>query len=302
MPELPEVQTTVNGLESAVRGLSITGVWTNYKSSFHDGKDNIKNPAFFEKFQKQTIGRKIEHATRRGKNILIHLSGGHSILIHMKMTGHLMYGKYNKQADEWRAVEKGPLQDSFNQFIRLAFSLSNGKTLVLSDVRRFAKVTIFETDKLTNHPDLAELGPEPLDPRFTFPVFLNQLKKRPGNKIKACLLNQEIVAGIGNIYSDEILWAAGIHPESIVANIPSSSFKKLFSETKKILRNGLKKGGDSLSDYRNIYGEKGNFQKFHRAYQKTGKPCLKKGCSGIIVRKKIAGRSTHFCPIHQKKF
>src|SRR3989344_4741272 len=146
MPELPEVQTTVSGLNRTVVGLKILDVWTNYNSPFHANKDNIKNPKFFREFKKKTIGQKILKAERRAKNILIHLSSNQTILIHMKMTGHLLYGQYkhDKKNDKWAPSVNGPLGDSFNSFIRLVFSLSNGKHLALSDMRRFAKATTID--------------------------------------------------------------------------------------------------------------------------------------------------------------
>jgi formamidopyrimidine-DNA glycosylase len=302
MPELPEVQTTVNGLNKTVRGHTIIDVWTSYNSAYHAGKDNIKDPKFFKVFKKAVVGEKILRAERRAKNILIHLSGGKVILIHMKMTGHIMYGKYKLEKDTWKPLEKGPLQDSFNAFLRLVFTLNTSKQLVLSDMRKFAKVTLVKESELEKCLHLEHLGPEPLEPEFKISNFKSQLLKKPKGKVKQVLLDQSLISGIGNIYSDEMLWRAGVHPESKVEAIPDKEMSGMFKAMKEVLKKGIDFGGDSMSDYRNIKGEKGEFQEHHRAYRRTGTKCTKRGCPGTIERKVVGGRSAHFCSVHQKLF
>lgn len=309
MPELPEVQTTVNGIKKLCKNHTIKDIWTDYNSAFHASKDNIKNPLFFEIFKKTVTGSKISDATRRGKNVLIHLSNGKTILVHMKMTGHIMYGKYRfdtgKKKDPWTPVESdGPLSDPFNRFIHFVLTLSNEKhqlhQLVLSDMRKFAKVTLLDTDSLEASPDLKDIGPEPLESDFTLNKFKERIHLRPNGKIKQVLMDLSIISGIGNIYSDEILWRAGLHPEEKVTTIPEEKLKLMYKAMKEVLERGIDFGGDSMSDYRNIHGERGKFQDHHEAYRRTGKPCRKKGCGGTIIKKKIAGRSAHFCDTHQK--
>ena len=302
MPELPEVQTTVDGLNAEVKGLYISDVWTSYNSPFHHGKGNIKNPKYFLEFKKSVIGNKITSAERRGKNILIHLSNQKTILAHMKMTGHFMYGKYEEVKSGWQPTEKtGALADPFNRHVRLLFSFSNKHHLAFADTRKFAKVFIFDVSEREKIADLAILGPEPLDKKFTFNVMKKQLMLREKWKIKQALLDQEIIAGIGNIYSDEMLWMANIHPLSIVSKIPDTQMRKLYKSMRDALKKGLDFGGDSTSDYRNIYGEPGKFQHKHNVYRRKGQSCFKKD-GGIIERKIIGGRSAHFCPKHQKMY
>jgi len=304
LPELPEVQTTVDGINKYVRGLSVRDVWTGYKSAYHTGKDNIKDPKYFKFFKKEIIGKKIEKASRRAKNVLIHLSDRETILIHMKMTGHILYGKYKRvESGEWivdSKKENDPLKDPFNKFIRLAFTLSNGKHLVLSDMRRFAKITFIKNDGKEISRHLANLGPEPLEKNFTFKLFQERILKRQNGKIKIVLMDQSLIAGIGNIYSDEILWRAGVHPETRVSNISKDKLILIFKAIKDTLKKGIDFGGDSMSDYRNILGERGKFQEKHEAYRRTGLPCRKKGCGGKIIRKIVGQRSAHFCSTHQK--
>lgn len=346
MPELPEVQTTVNGLNAKVKGLVIRDAWTDYRSPHHAGKDNIKNPDFFAKFRDSIIGARIIGARRRAKNILIDLAPtqrkdgkksviieSKTILIHMKMTGHVMFGEYvfdkkietAKGSDPWKASDrdpKNPLNDSFNRFIHFVLTLGKesdvaGKDsgdeiqLVLSDMRKFGKVTLIPTAQTLyggeTHPDLSHLGPEPLDEKFTFAVFDKQLSKRPHAPIKQALMDQTLIAGVGNIYSDEILWRASVHPKSPYGKIPADIRKDMYKATKEMLRKGIDFGGDSMSDYRNIDGLPGEFQGQHKAYRRTGKPCGKTVlfngekvmCNGIIKRIVVGGRSTHFCDRHQ---
>jgi formamidopyrimidine-DNA glycosylase len=303
MPELPEVQTTVNGINkvlSAKGGLKITDVWSDYfKNTTSTRTDNIKNKRFFEKFKKELVGEKFINAERKGKNILIHFSNNKTVLIHMKMTGHLLYGPYEWKKDAWISEEKN-LKDPYNQFIHLVFSLSNGNHLVFSDVRKFAKVTLFETHKLSELDDLKVLGPEANDKNLDWKKLKQQLLRRPNWKIKTALMDQSIVAGIGNIYSDEILWASSIHPERLVKNISNTEYKVMLKNFGKILAHSIKLGGDSMSDYRNIYGERGGYQKSHKVYRRAKEKCLRLGCRGVIERKVIGGRSAHFCNTHQK--
>lgn len=310
MPELPEVQTTVNGLREHIVGLKILDVWSNYNSPYFKGSETIKDPVYFKYFKKEVIGSKIIAINRRAKNILIHINKTDRpktekiILVHMKMTGHLLYGRYHfdqkNKKDPWTAIEPAPLKDPFNAHVRFVLSFSNGKCLALSDVRRFAKVTLIETDLAHQSEHLNRIGPEPLEKSFDFGSFEKRLALRPNGKIKQVLMDQSIVAGIGNIYADESLWHAGIHPTMKVSAIKKSQLEKLFQAIKKTLTKGINFGGDSTSDYRNVLGEKGEFHETHHAYQRTGTKCDRVGCKGTIRRMVLGGRATHFCDTHQK--
>ena len=284
MPELPEVQTTVDGINKTVRGRKILDVKTTYNSSYHNGKDNVKNPKFFREFKKRVLGSKILKASRRAKHVLIHLSSRETILVHMKMTGHFVYDRPDYP------------------FTRLYFVLDNKKILSLSDMRKFAKVTLVKTENIEKSLHMEHLGPEPLEKIFDFNTFKSQILKRPKGKIKQVLLDQTLIAGIGNIYGDEILWRGLVNPLSTTGKIPLKNLKLMFKAMKETLTRGIELGGDSMSDYRNIKGERGKFQEHHMAYRQTGKPCKKKGCEGIIQRTMVGMRSAHFCPVHQKLY
>ena len=306
MPELPEVQTTVNGLRKRVIGRRIKAVWSSYNSPYFHGDDNIKDPTYFKTFQKAILGQKIVSVDRRAKNILINLSRGQTILVHMKMTGHLLYGTYRfnpaMTKDPWEPLSPLGLRDPFNRHVRLVFTLDNGHHLALSDMRKFAKVTLLQTETALQSSHLQGLGPEPLDPSFTFEKFRAQLADRPHGKIKLVLMDQTVLSGIGNIYADESLWRAGIHPLSRVAKIPITKQKLLYQAIRKILSAGIDLGGSSTSDYRNIDGEKGTSQEKHHAYRRTGEPCDRRDCSGHLKRITVGSRGTHFCDRHQKLF
>ncbi len=285
MPELPEVQTIITDLKKVLPGLKIADFWSDIPS--------------FRKIRKEVVGKKILKLERKGKNILIVLSENKTLVIHQRMTGHLLYGKWKLQGKEWKSLISGSLlKDPQNRFIHLIFGLSNGKQLALSDLRKFAKVLVWPADKLDQLPEIAKLGPEPLEPSFSPGKFREILKKKSG-KIKVVLMNQEVISGIGNIYSDEILWEAGIHPLARAERLDDNEVKRIFNAIKKVLDKAIKEKGDSMSDYRRPSGEKGHYQEIQNAYHMTGQKC-RKNDGGTIKRMKIGGRSAHFCPVHQK--
>lgn len=296
MPELPEVHTTATILNTLIRGKKIVDAWSDYDSPFYAGKKNIKDPAYFKKFRKEIGGKKIIRVWRRAKNVLIDIEGDSTILIHMKMTGHLLHGKFelDKNKKEWKALEDGPMKDPFNRFIHFVISLSDGNHVAFSDMRKFATVHLI-SDKTALDETFEKLGPEPLDDSFDWKILKARLSRRPNMKIKTALMDQSLVVGIGNIYSDEMLWMSKVHPERTVGTISDAEFKLMTRSAKEVLSKGIDFGGDSMSDYRNPHGLPGEFQMHHNTYRRTGKECSRKGCAGVIQRKVINGRSAHFC-------
>jgi formamidopyrimidine-DNA glycosylase len=308
MPELPEVTTTVNGLKIALKGLSFLDVWTDLSKEkvIKQFENTIKSKKFFTYFKKQIKNQKIINVERRAKNILINLLSGKTILIHLKMTGHIIVGKYvyNKKENKWTPDknERKELHDPYNRFIHAVFPLSNGKAMVFCDSRKFGKITILNTKEANETIHLKNLGPEPLEKTFTFEKFKTRLLLKPNKNIKTVLMDQSIIAGIGNIYSDEMLWLSSINPLSKINKTPNKNLVLLFNAMKKVLNKGIDFGGDSMSDYRDTSGKRGNFQNHHNVYQKKGEHCSKIGCKGVIIRKVLDGRSAHFCATHQKLF
>ncbi len=314
MPELPEVTTTVKGLQKVLPGLRILDVWTDLAKKnqiLAQFKETIKSKTFFDKFKEEIVGAKVLNVERRAKNILINLNNNKTILIHLKMTGHILYGEYTKKIitkdklriTNWIPKAKiGPLHDPYNRFIHVVWTLSNGKQFVMCDSRKFGKVTILDTKEAHNTIHLKNIGPEPLDKNFTFDKFKTRLLMKKVWPMKTILMDQSIIAGIGNIYSDEMLWASGIHPESKATNIPEKILRLLYKKMRDVLNKGIDFGGDSMSDYRDVDGNRGQFQNHHNVYRKKGERCGKKNCKGVIIRKVIGGRSAHFCNVHQKLF
>jgi formamidopyrimidine-DNA glycosylase len=301
MPELPEVHTTASILNTLIISKTIEDVWTDYESPHFHGKENIKDKSYFLKFKKYILNKKITKVWRRAKYILIELDDNSTIVIHMKMTGHLLYGTYffDSKTKEWRTKTPGPLQDPFNRFIHFVLTFTDGTHLAFSDMRKFASV-YFVQDKKTLQSKFEDIGPEPLEKNLTVSILEKQLLKRKNKKIKTALMDQTLISGIGNIYSDEILWSSQINPERTVFSLTKVDFKNIHTYTKKILSKGINFGGDSMSDYRNPYGLPGKFQLEHNAYRRTNKECKRTNCDGKILRKVINGRSAHFCSMCQK--
>ncbi|MDD5639742.1 MAG: bifunctional DNA-formamidopyrimidine glycosylase/DNA-(apurinic or apyrimidinic site) lyase [Candidatus Pacebacteria bacterium] len=293
MPELPEVETTVKGLKREVLNRTFLGLWTDTPKIFH----NI-NP---EDFEQSIKGKKIIDVKRRAKNILIYLSDNSVILIHLKMTGHLLVGEweYAKKEKRWNPLTVGPITDDpYNRFLRVFFCLDDKRKIGLCDARKFAKIELWNQEDIKNKV-FADIGPEPLDNNFSLSDFINLFKKKRKGKIKQILMDQSFIAGIGNIYASEILFEANIHPEEDITMLNEKNIEKIYFSIKDILPKGIDAGGDSFSDYRNIYGEKGKFQNIMKVYGREGKECLI--CGNIIKKIIIATRGTFYCPNCQKK-
>ena len=288
------METVVRDLKKRVLGRRILDVWTDWPKYF-------KPHGSLSVFKRHVLKKRIVGVERRGKNILLHLSDSHLLLIHQKMTGHLLIGKWSfdsaQDKQRWKPVgDSKEMNDPKNGFIRLIFFLDSKKypMLALSDMRRFAKVLCGPKEEILNLPDLKNLGPEAL--QVSFKEFRDRFRNRKG-KIKQVLMDQKLIVGIGNIYSDEILYAAKIHPLSRVEKLKEPNFKILYSAMKRILQKGVKMRGTSSDDFRDTYGKKGNYGKVILMYQRHGKKCQK---GHLIHRIRVAQRSAHFCPICQK--
>lgn len=289
MPELPEVETIVRELRNKVVGLRIIDAWVDWPKT-------LKQAGGIDSFKKQVKGKKILSVRRRAKYIVMDIEGKKTLFIHQKISGHLLYGKWQMANGKWESKIKGPLkEDRQNGYIRFMLMLSNSYQLGLSDLRRFGKVILVDDNKVKDLKEIRDLGPEPLE--ISFNKFEELFAKKKG-RIKQVLMDPVFIAGIGNIYADEILWSSGFHPLSRVENLDKKDLNKIFNSTVKILKKAIKYQGSSVDDYRMPSGEKGKFQDMQNAYQLTGKKCKKKD-GGIIQRLKIGGRSAHFCPKHQ---
>jgi len=290
MPELPEVEVTIRELRKKILKRVFIDLWT-------DTKKLIKRPKNFDVFKKEILKKKITKIERRGKNILFFLDNDKVLLIHQKLTGHLLLGKWKRQDNSWIPLKKGHLEDPANRFIHLIFFLDNGLMLALSDLRKFAKVELWDKRQLMQSKEISKLGIDPLSAEFTLKEFKRRITGAK-RKIKQVLMDQSVIAGIGNIYSDEALFAAAIHPERRANTLSEKEIKKLYWSIKKILKKAIEVGGESISDYRKPDGSKGGFDALRKVYRREGKPCFV--CKTPIKRIKIAQRSSYFCPKCQK--
>ncbi|HHE76646.1 MAG TPA: DNA-formamidopyrimidine glycosylase [Candidatus Parcubacteria bacterium] len=292
MPELPEVETTIRELNKnrafKVLNARFIDVWT-------DSPKLIKKPKSFKFFKEKIKNKKIKKIWRKGKNIVFTLSDNFYLLIHQKLSGHLLAGKWTREDSQWRPKNPKYLKDRVNTYIHLMFFLNNGGMIALSDLRKFAKVELLKRPEIEK--ELSAIGIDPLEKGFTFSKFQEALKNKKG-EIKKVLMNQQTIAGIGNIYSDEILWEAKINPLRKACNLSKKELKTLYLATKTILKKAIKTKGSSVVDYRRISGEKGGFEKILKVYRKEGQKCPR--CGAIIKKTKIGGRTAHYCPNCQK--
>jgi len=301
MPELPEVQTVVDDLNKKIRGRRIVGVWFDWPKMLKDPLDQQRNKVAHKHvavFEKSIKGKKILEVKRRAKNILIYLSDGHMMLIHLKMTGHLLIGKWEVDGKKVTPLEpREAVEDPYNQYIHVIFYLDDGRMIGFSDVRKFGKVLLGTCEQIENLPELKKLGPEPLDPSFKVDKFIKLISSERG-KIKQVLLDQEVIAGIGNIYSDDILWKAKVHPLKPANKLSSGELKALWKAMREILQKAVKLRGTSYSDYRDTAGKEGYYADYRLVYQREDEPCRR--CRTKIKRITVGGRSAHFCPYCQK--
>ncbi|HBG82121.1 TPA: hypothetical protein DDW69_04805 [candidate division CPR2 bacterium] len=290
MPELPEVETIVRGLDKEIVGHQILGVETDTPNLF-------KGPNL-EIFEDKIKGETIVKVSRRAKNILISLSGGKTLLIHLKMTGHILVTSDDIQVKngKWLVDPKSPLADPQNQFIHVVWHLSGNKKMALSDLRKFANVLLKSEDELTDC--LGDYGPEPLGLDFTFEKFYENIAKKK-QPIKKVLLDQTVVSGVGNIYADEILYEARVNPTRLVSTLSKKEIEAIYENIKSVLKKAVDLRGTSVSDYRDIRGEKGGYGPVRKVYRRTGEPCPSE-CGGKVERITLGGRGTHFCPNCQK--
>ncbi|MBI4992389.1 MAG: bifunctional DNA-formamidopyrimidine glycosylase/DNA-(apurinic or apyrimidinic site) lyase [Candidatus Harrisonbacteria bacterium] len=305
MPELPEVQTIVSDLNKKVRGRRIVGVWFDWPKMLKDPLDQQRNKVahkHVEVFKKVIKDKKILEVKRRAKNILIYLSGGYMMLVHLKMTGHLIVGRWKVESKKGKEMviplePREAVEDSYNQYIHLIFYLDSGKMLGYSDVRKFGKAILGNKEQIENLPELQKLGPEPLDKSFEFIKFVKLIKDEK-RKIKQVLMDQEVIAGIGNIYSDDILWKAKVHPLKSANKLSIKELNGLWKAMREILSKAVKLRGTSTSDYRDTAGKKGGYTEERLVYQREGEPCRR--CRVKIKRITVGGRSAHFCPKCQR--
>lgn len=286
MPELPEVETVRRGLENLVIGRIV-------KSASHDTPKAFPNvPGDVSQF---LIGAIVVGIRRRAKVLLIDLSTNYTLVIHLKMTGQLVFvGDERFGAGHPNDSLIGTLPDKST---RVTFEFKDGSTLFFNDQRKFGWVKLIPTLEVPNIDFMKKVGPEPLEADFTWQEFAERFKRRARTSIKAAILDQTVVAGVGNIYADESLWGAKIHPKRLVGSIADDEFKQLYIELRLVMNLAIEKGGSSNRNYINAEGKKGSYMDFARVFRREGLPCPR--CGTEIIKFKAAGRGTHVCPVCQ---
>jgi formamidopyrimidine-DNA glycosylase len=288
MPELPEVETVKRGLQKRIVGKEIISTNYDWPKSFPNSTSDV---------QTFVHGASITAVRRRAKVLMIDLSTQHSLVVHLKMTGQIVYrGEENWGAGHPNDSLIGSLPDSST---RVTIDFSDGSTLFFNDQRKFGWMKVLPTNEVPHMKFMQTVGPEPLEEGFTDKVFMERVQRRKNSNIKAVLLDQKVLAGIGNIYADESLWGAHIHPETLVKNINESRLKKLREEIVFVLQLAIDKGGSTNKNYVNADGKKGSYMDFARVFRREGLPCSR--CETALQKARVAGRGTHFCPICQKR-
>jgi len=287
MPELPEVETVRRGLQSLIVGLKIKDVSHDTPKSFPNATADV---------QEFLIDSSIVEVRRRAKVLLIDLSTNYTLVIHLKMTGQIVYrGKTVFGAGHPNSSLIGDLPD---RSTRVTLSFTDGSHLYFNDQRKFGWMKLMPTLEVPNIDFMKKVGPEPLEADFTAVEFAERFKRRSKTNIKAALLDQTVVAGVGNIYADESLWSAKIHPKRIVGTITDAEFKNLYTELRSVMNMAIEKGGSTDKNYVNAEGKRGNYLDFARVFRREGQPCPR--CDTTIIKFKAAGRGTHICPYCQK--
>lgn len=283
MPELPEVETVRIGLKRLI-------VHKKVINETHDWDKGFPNTA--GDVSQFLIGSSVIDVRRRAKVLMIDLDTKYTLVIHLKMTGQLVYrGKENFGAGHPNDSLIGNLPD---RSTRVVLDFSDGSKLFFNDQRKFGWMRLLPTIEVPNIDFMRRVGPEPLESAFTGKILFERLQRRKNSSIKAVLLDQTVLAGIGNIYADEALWGAKIHPETKVNQLSQTQIIKLYNEIVTVLELSIEKGGSTDRNYVNAEGKRGSYIDFARVFRRENLPCPR--CGTTIIKTRVAGRGTHICP------
>ncbi|HUC87154.1 MAG TPA: bifunctional DNA-formamidopyrimidine glycosylase/DNA-(apurinic or apyrimidinic site) lyase [Candidatus Saccharimonadales bacterium] len=289
MPELPEIETIRIGLASNIIGLRITDLEVLHPKTFQSAS------ALADSF---AIGATITKLERRGKVLIIELDSGYSLLFHLKMTGQMVLVKPGGGRYAGGHPTKSMAEALPDKSTKIIFRLSDGSTLYFNDQRVFGWVKLVPQAEVLRDSLIARLGPEPLTASFELKGFAAVLARRAGSPIKAVILDQSTVAGVGNIYADESLHLAKIHPATLAGDLTKPQVKRLYEAIKTIIALGVKHGGTSFTTYVNALGGTGDYLHNARVFRRQGLTCPV--CGTVIIKTRVAGRGTHLCPKCQK--
>ncbi len=287
MPELPEVETIRLGLEPRLVGQTIAAVdllWSKTLS-----KSEVLN---------KIVGQRVVSLERRAKVLIMELSNGQSLLFHLKMTGQMVLVLASGERYAGGHPSSSMAGDLPDKSTRVVFRFRDGDVLYFNDQRKFGWVKLTPADEVLSDSLVGRLGPEPLSPDFTLAGFKVELRRHPRAPIKSVILDQSTVAGVGNIYADESLHLAKLHPARLAGGLAPAEIKRLYGAIKAILADGVAHGGTSFAHYVNALGGKGDYLAHARVFRRQGQPCPV--CGTIIEKIRVAGRGTHICPKCQK--
>ena len=287
MPELPEVETVRRGLERLVVGKTVS-------SAVHiDSPKSLPNaPTDMEEF---LIGARIVGVNRRAKVLLIELDTSYTLVVHLKMTGQLVF----VGSERWGG---GHPSDSLvsglpDRFTRVMFEFTDGSRLYFNDLRKFGWIKLYPTLEVPNINFMQRVGPEPLEDSFTDKEFIPRMRRRNNTSVKAAILDQTVLAGVGNIYADESLWGAKVHPATRVRNVSDEQLSALLEQIKYVMNMSIEHGGSTDKNYVDAEGNKGSYLKFANVFRREGQLCPR--CGAKILKLRVAGRGTHICPVCQ---
>lgn len=287
MPELPEVETVKRGLNLLIIGKRVRSVEFDNPRSFPNTSADV---AQFLR------GATVQDIRRRAKVLLIDLSSDYTLVIHLKMTGQLVF-----RGDE--VFGAGHPNDSLigelpDRSTRVTLTFDDESHLYFNDQRKFGWVRLYPTVEVPRIDFMQRVGPEPLEDSFTSQDFIDRIRRRNGTTIKAAILDQTVLAGVGNIYADESLWGARIHPASRVRDVTDQQLASLLSEIKYVMNLSIEKGGSTDRNYVNAEGKRGSYIDFARVFRREGLPCSRHP-DVLVEKSRVAGRGTHTCPVCQ---
>ncbi len=284
MPELPEVETVRLGLARLLPGRVIACVESDTEKSFPNDPEEV---------QSHLLGATIQRVNRRGKVLIIELNTGLSLLIHLKMTGQLVFREPRGESFGAGHPNDSLIGNLPDKSTRVIFDFVDGTHLYFNDQRKFGWVKLMRSEAIVEEPFIAKLGPEALAEDFTFEEFQSRLKRRPRTSIKAAILDQSVLAGVGNIYADEGLFAARIHPATRVEKVSAVKLKRLYRALREVMQLSISLGGSSDRNYVDALGRRGNYLTFAKLFRREGQPCP--NCGHTISKIRVAGRGTHLC-------
>ena len=287
MPELPEVETVVRGLNRLILKKKIAQVKHDWPKSFPNLEKDVND---------FMIGAEISKVQRRGKAIIIELNNGWALVTHLRMTGQMVY----RGEENWGAGHPNDdfLNDLPNKSTRVEIDFEDQTKLFFNDQRKFGYIKLLPEPEIEELSFFQKLGPEPLEDNFTVEIFKERLLKKKNSLVKPTILDQSVIAGVGNIYADEALWRAKIHPETRIKVFSNIDFKNLHESIRFVMNKSIEKGGSTDRNYVNADGSRGNYLEYAAVYHKNGQPC--KRCGTEISKIRVGGRGTHFCENCQK--